>query len=87
MNTTLSHSRARDLALRESLRLQKARRDLSSEGPSGAQAVAALLKADKVDRYGSADRAGVSQTNLIAAEVDEPPAKSGVVHMLSCPAP
>ena len=57
------------LVRRESLRLQRARRDSDL---SGAHAVAALLKEDRVDRYGSSERVGLSQTELIADTVDEP---------------
>ena len=39
---------------------------------SGAHAVAALLKQDKVDRYGTCRRATMSQTELISELVDEP---------------
>ena len=53
-STMMCPSRVHLLALRESLRLQKARRDLDL---SGAAAVAALLKEDRVDRYGIAERA------------------------------
>ena len=69
-STELCHRRVHSLVLRESLRLRTARRDTC---PTGAHAVAALLKQDKVDRYGSAIGSMSSQISLIASEVDEPP--------------
>ena len=68
-STLMCQTRVRELALRESLRLRMARRDFDL---SGAPAVAALLKEDRVDRYGSYDRATGPQTELIAEKVDEP---------------
>jgi hypothetical protein len=79
----LSQVRVQQLALREASRLLQARRSCPLGDLTGVHSVAALLKADKVDRYGSKHRAGFSQTELISAEVDEPPATSGVVNMLA----
>ena len=81
-STMMCRSRVHLLALRESLRLQKARRDLDL---SGAPAVAALLKEDRVDRYGTAERATTPQTELIAERVDEPSSGRHVLMLEALP--
>ena len=82
-NNQMCVAAVHSLALRESLRLRMARRDCDL---SGAPAVAKLLKEDKVDRYGSSERARMSQTELVSELVDEPAPGRHVMMLDALPA-
>ncbi len=69
------------MALRESLRLCRMRRDPDLRGWSGAQSVAKLLKMDSYSRYGAENTSAMKHATLVAADVDEP-ADDTVVPML-----
>ena len=78
---SLGIAQLHQMALRESLRLCRMRRDPDLRGWSGAQSVAKLLKMDSYSRYGAENTSAMKHATLVAADVDEP-ADDTVVPML-----